>query len=129
MVLGQQLPDATSEAQGQLFALSVATVGLAAFALVLALVEQVGSPCSAVFAVVHRSQLASARRCCRVTRCCLTALLFGTDARMAPAGGCMRHQCASAHLLFFYPSAKAVPHKMLMGVSTCRLCLRSLTTM
>ncbi len=41
VIFGQQLPDeATSFAQ-QSFAVSVAAIGLAAFALVLALVEQV----------------------------------------------------------------------------------------
>jgi len=41
VIFGQQLPDeATSFAQ-QAFAVSVAAIGLAAFALVLALVEQV----------------------------------------------------------------------------------------
>lgn len=41
VIFGQELPDeATSFAQ-QIFAVSVAAIGLAAFALVLALVEQV----------------------------------------------------------------------------------------
>ena len=41
VVLGQDLPDEASSTSQQVFALVVAAVGLAAFALVLALVEQV----------------------------------------------------------------------------------------
>ena len=41
VVLGQDLPESTASFVDQLFALLVASAGLAAFALVLALVEQV----------------------------------------------------------------------------------------
>ena len=41
MVFGQELPDNAASVFQQLFALSVAAIGLAAFALVLALIEQV----------------------------------------------------------------------------------------
>ena len=41
VVLGQEFPDAAAGAAEQLFSLAVAGVGLAAFALVLALTEQV----------------------------------------------------------------------------------------
>ena len=40
MVLGQDLPDEAASAVEQEFALAVAVIGLAAFALVLALIEQ-----------------------------------------------------------------------------------------
>lgn len=40
MVLGQDLPEESASAQLQTFALIVAVIGLAAFALVLALIEQ-----------------------------------------------------------------------------------------
>lgn len=42
VVLGQDLPDVASGLPGQLFAVAAAVVGLASFALVLALIEQVG---------------------------------------------------------------------------------------
>lgn len=42
VVLGQDLPDLTSGVASQVFAVSSAVVGLASFALVLALMEQVG---------------------------------------------------------------------------------------
>ena len=41
VILGQELPDGAASIVDQLFALAVASAGLAAFALVLALVEQV----------------------------------------------------------------------------------------
>ena len=41
VVLGQELPDGAASIVDQAFALAVASAGLAAFALVLALVEQV----------------------------------------------------------------------------------------
>ena len=41
VVFGQELPDATASFVDQLFSLVVAFIGLGAFALVLALVEQV----------------------------------------------------------------------------------------
>ena len=41
VVFGQELPDATANLIDQCFAVTVALVGLATFALVLALVEQV----------------------------------------------------------------------------------------
>ena len=41
VVLGQELPDEAADTAQQIFGLVVAAVGLAAFALVLALVEQV----------------------------------------------------------------------------------------
>ena len=41
VILGQELPDGAASLADQLFALAVASAGLAAFALILALVEQV----------------------------------------------------------------------------------------
>lgn len=41
VVLGQELPEETADTAQQVFGLVVAAIGLAAFALVLALVEQV----------------------------------------------------------------------------------------
>ena len=41
VVLGQDLPDEAADTAQQVFSLAVAAIGLAAFALVLALVEQV----------------------------------------------------------------------------------------
>lgn len=41
VIFGQELPDTATSFAQQAFAVSVAAIGLAAFALVLALVEQV----------------------------------------------------------------------------------------
>ena len=54
VVFGQELPDATASFVDQLFSLVVAFIGLGAFALVLALVEQVVLEVSAA---IIRSQL------------------------------------------------------------------------
>ena len=43
VVFGQELPDSAASAALQLFSLIVAAIGFASFALVLALVEQVGT--------------------------------------------------------------------------------------
>ena len=55
VVLGQELPDGAASFVDQAFALLVASAGLAAFALVLALVEQVSAP--EAVKILHVSQL------------------------------------------------------------------------
>ena len=52
VVLGQELPDGAASIVDQAFALAVASAGLAAFALVLALVEQVSGLIDYIFFAV-----------------------------------------------------------------------------
>ena len=56
VIFGQELPDTATSFAQQSFAVGVAAIGLAAFALVLALVEQVWRlPCT-LLVLVKRSQ-------------------------------------------------------------------------
>ena len=57
VIFGQELPDTATSFAQQSFAVGVAAIGLAAFALVLALVEQVWRlPCTPFVLVKRRTQ-------------------------------------------------------------------------
>lgn len=54
VIFGQELPDTATSFAQQSFAVGVAAIGLAAFALVLALVEQVWRPPCTLLVLIRR---------------------------------------------------------------------------